>query len=165
MATSRERGGRSVTSAPSIAIEPVLASSSPAIMRRSVDLPQPDGPTRTRNSPLPISSETSSTATTSPLKTLPTCSRTISPTVAKSIPQDHQDFNGIDHFSADGYSRVQMSVPQKVTKQSTTREQVLDLIERLGVGNAIPSERQLSVRSEEHTSELQSRVDLVCRLL
>ena len=33
---------------------------------------------------------------------------------------------------------------QRVTKQSTTRLQVLDLIERLGVGNAIPSERQLS---------------------
>ena len=32
----------------------------------------------------------------------------------------------------------------RVTKQSTTRRQVLDLIERLGVGNAIPSERQLS---------------------
>ncbi|MEP6812269.1 MAG: GntR family transcriptional regulator [Actinomycetota bacterium] len=34
--------------------------------------------------------------------------------------------------------------PQRVTKQSATRLQVLDLIERLGVGNAIPSERQLS---------------------
>src|SRR6266704_5824093 len=34
--------------------------------------------------------------------------------------------------------------PQKVTKQSTTRLQVLDLIEQLGVGTAIPSERQLS---------------------
>ena len=31
-----------------------------------------------------------------------------------------------------------------MTKQSETREQVLDLIERLGVGEAIPSERQLS---------------------
>jgi GntR family transcriptional regulator len=31
-----------------------------------------------------------------------------------------------------------------VTKQSETRERVLDLIERLGVGEAIPSERQLS---------------------
>jgi GntR family transcriptional regulator len=31
-----------------------------------------------------------------------------------------------------------------VTKQSQTREQVLDLIEQLGVGEAIPSERQLS---------------------
>src|SRR3954454_22941108 len=36
-----------------------------------------------------------------------------------------------------------MSV-QKVTKQSHTRRQVLDLIEQLGVGTAIPSERQLS---------------------
>ncbi|HZR94481.1 MAG TPA: GntR family transcriptional regulator [Gaiellaceae bacterium] len=34
--------------------------------------------------------------------------------------------------------------PQRVTKQSATRQQVLDLIEHLGVGNAIPSERQLS---------------------
>jgi GntR family transcriptional regulator len=33
---------------------------------------------------------------------------------------------------------------QKVTKQSATRQQVLDLIQRLGVGTAIPSERQLS---------------------
>jgi GntR family transcriptional regulator len=31
-----------------------------------------------------------------------------------------------------------------MTKQSETRESVLDLIERLGVGEAIPSERQLS---------------------
>ena len=31
-----------------------------------------------------------------------------------------------------------------VTKQSETRSQVLDLIEQLGVGEAIPSERQLS---------------------
>ena len=33
---------------------------------------------------------------------------------------------------------------QVVTKQSETRERVLDLIERLAVGDAIPSERQLS---------------------
>src|SRR5439155_17722686 len=31
-----------------------------------------------------------------------------------------------------------------VTKQSETRDQVLDLIEQLGVGESIPSERQLS---------------------
>jgi GntR family transcriptional regulator len=36
-----------------------------------------------------------------------------------------------------------MSVP-KVTKQSHARLQVLDLIQQLGVGTAIPSERQLS---------------------
>src|SRR5436853_4958420 len=37
-----------------------------------------------------------------------------------------------------------MSVP-KVTKQSHTRRQVFDLIQQLGVGTAIPSERQLCV--------------------
>jgi GntR family transcriptional regulator len=33
----------------------------------------------------------------------------------------------------------------KMTKQSVARQQVLELIDRLGVGTAIPSERQLSV--------------------
>ncbi|MGH3071682.1 MAG: GntR family transcriptional regulator [Gaiellaceae bacterium] len=33
---------------------------------------------------------------------------------------------------------------QRITKQSQTREQVFDLIEGIGVGQAIPSERQLS---------------------
>jgi GntR family transcriptional regulator len=37
-----------------------------------------------------------------------------------------------------------MAVSQRVTKQSQTRVQVLDLIEQVGVGSAIPSERQLS---------------------
>src|SRR5262245_41593200 len=37
-----------------------------------------------------------------------------------------------------------MASTRVVTKQSETRDRVLDLIERLGVGDAIPSERQLS---------------------
>jgi GntR family transcriptional regulator len=37
-----------------------------------------------------------------------------------------------------------MAAPQRTTKQSQTRDRVIDLIERLGVGSAIPSERQLS---------------------
>jgi GntR family transcriptional regulator len=37
-----------------------------------------------------------------------------------------------------------VSTTQKVTKQSQTKHQVLELIERLGVGTALPSERQLS---------------------
>src|SRR3954453_5051640 len=37
-----------------------------------------------------------------------------------------------------------MSAPPRVTKTSATRRQRLDLIERLGVGTAVPSERQLS---------------------
>ena len=38
-----------------------------------------------------------------------------------------------------------IGAPAKMTKQSAARQQVLELIERLGVGTAIPSERQLSV--------------------
>jgi GntR family transcriptional regulator len=38
-----------------------------------------------------------------------------------------------------------VSTAQRATKQSQTRDRVVDLIEQLGVGNAIPSERQLSV--------------------
>jgi GntR family transcriptional regulator len=37
-----------------------------------------------------------------------------------------------------------MATQQRTTKQSQTRERVVDLIEQLGVGSAIPSERQLS---------------------
>src|SRR5215213_7859868 len=38
-----------------------------------------------------------------------------------------------------------MTSPQRITKQSQTRDRVIDLMERLGVGDAIPAERQLSV--------------------
>src|SRR5438874_13636834 len=55
--------------------------------------------------------------------------------------------NGIDHFLHSLYSRGKVEVIDtqgKMTKQSAARQQVLELIQRLGVGNAIPSERQLS---------------------
>ena len=38
-----------------------------------------------------------------------------------------------------------VSTAQRTTKQSQTRDRVVDLIEGLGIGSAIPSERQLSV--------------------
>jgi GntR family transcriptional regulator len=44
-----------------------------------------------------------------------------------------------------GYDRDSVSTAQRATKQSQTRDRVVDLIEHLGVGSAIPSERQLSV--------------------
>src|SRR4051795_11358485 len=37
-----------------------------------------------------------------------------------------------------------MATTQRITKQSQTRDSVIELIEQLGVGSAIPSERQLS---------------------
>src|SRR5512133_479907 len=91
---SRCRGARSVTSRPPIWIPPSVTSSRPAIIRNSVDLPQPDGPTRTTNSPSSISSDTSSTATTSPpkrfvtwAKPIPATRRWYSPKPTKTRPR------------------------------------------------------------------------------
>jgi GntR family transcriptional regulator len=56
-----------------------------------------------------------------------------------------------------------MSAPQKVTKQSHTRQQVLDLIERLGVGTAIPSERQLSADLGVSRLTLRAALDDLAR--
>ena len=56
-----------------------------------------------------------------------------------------------------------MSIPQKVTKQSLTRQQVLDLIEQLGVGTAIPSERQLSADLGVSRLTLRAALDDLAR--
>src|SRR5439155_2391493 len=66
-------------------ISPAVTSSRPARSRRMVDLPHPEGPTRTMNSPSPISMETSSTATTSDPNTLVTPSSTIL-AMSRSLP-------------------------------------------------------------------------------
>src|ERR1700743_3545652 len=52
MAMSRSFGATELTIRPSIRISPSLALSRPAMMARSVDLPQPDGPTSAMNSPV-----------------------------------------------------------------------------------------------------------------
>jgi hypothetical protein len=52
-----------VTSRPSISIVPVVGSISRLIIFRVVDLPQPEGPTRTTISPLSTSRSSSCTAT------------------------------------------------------------------------------------------------------
>ena len=54
MASPRCAGPTLVMSLPSMSTCPEVTSSSPAIRRRSVDLPQPDGPTNTANSPFSI---------------------------------------------------------------------------------------------------------------
>src|SRR5271166_4535182 len=55
MAMSRSFAGTSSTTRSPISTEPALARSSPAMMLSSVDLPQPEGPTSTVNSPFSIS--------------------------------------------------------------------------------------------------------------
>jgi hypothetical protein len=54
MALPRSRGSSRLTTLPSMAISPALISSSPAIIRSSVDFPQPEGPRITMNSPSPM---------------------------------------------------------------------------------------------------------------
>src|SRR2546426_5504655 len=52
---SRSLASRSLTTRPSMWISPPEISSRPASMRSKVDLPQPDGPTSTTNSPSSMS--------------------------------------------------------------------------------------------------------------
>src|SRR5271155_291871 len=52
MAMSRSLGATEFTSVTSMRISPSLTVSSPAIIASSVDLPQPEGPTRAMNSPV-----------------------------------------------------------------------------------------------------------------
>src|SRR5215213_5426169 len=78
MAMSRWRGGRSLTNWSPIKTLPPVMSSRPAIIRRAVDFPQPEGPTKTTNSPSGISRFILSTATTSSPNTLVTSSNVTS---------------------------------------------------------------------------------------
>ena len=66
MAISRDFAGKLLTSRLPMVILPELSISSPAIMRKSVDLPQPDGPTSTTNSPSATSMLTLRTTGTTP---------------------------------------------------------------------------------------------------
>src|SRR2546426_6204578 len=67
MAIPRARGGTSPSTRWSpMWISPDVGRSSPAIMRSSVVFPEPEEPSRTRNSPSPIDRSTPSTAWRSP---------------------------------------------------------------------------------------------------
>lgn len=66
MPMPRSEGGTSFMRFSPISSSPEVMSSSPAIMRSSVDLPQPDGPTNTTNSPSSMVRLTSLEITASP---------------------------------------------------------------------------------------------------
>ena len=62
MAMSRFFGGRSFTTTPPIFTFPEVTVSRPATIRSAVVFPQPDGPTKTTNSPASTSRSSSVTA-------------------------------------------------------------------------------------------------------
>jgi hypothetical protein len=66
MAMSRSAGSTWFTTLPPMKIVPSEIVSSPAIMRNSVDFPQPEGPSSTVNAPSGMASETPFTASTPP---------------------------------------------------------------------------------------------------
>jgi hypothetical protein len=66
MAMFRFDGWTPLTTRSLILISPEVMPSSPAIMFRSVDLPQPDGPTSTRNSPSSTEISTRCSTSTAP---------------------------------------------------------------------------------------------------
>src|SRR3954469_9506956 len=66
MAMSRCLGATLFTTRPPIRTSPPEISSRPAIMRSKVDLPQPEGPTSTQNSPSAIDTSTPCTTCVEP---------------------------------------------------------------------------------------------------
>src|SRR5215213_6529263 len=62
MAILRARGGSPTIGCPPMKTSPDVGCSRPAMSRRSVVLPQPDGPSRTRYSPSVVARSRSSTA-------------------------------------------------------------------------------------------------------
>ncbi len=78
----RSDGGRSVTSRSPMTMLPAVSSSSPATARSNVDLPQPEGPTITVNSPAATSIDTPFSTSVAPK--LLRASRIDNPAIAPS---------------------------------------------------------------------------------
>src|ERR1700760_3433142 len=108
---SRSFGGRLVTSRPPIEIEPAVGVSSPAIMFSSVDLPQPDGPTRIRNSPASMSMSMPFRISTLPkvLRTLVIVSAPISSSLHRAGRQAAHEILASNHVDEEGRQRGDQS--------------------------------------------------------
>ncbi len=121
MVTPRLAGGARVSSRPPIVTRPRSGNSSPAIMRRSVVLPQPEGPSSTEKLPGAIRNETSSTAMTRP-QLLPTCSSlTSAPRAAPASLDFAASSRGISPFRMPGQFVRSCAVCQDETFANTPR--------------------------------------------
>src|SRR5919202_3235787 len=83
---SRSIGWSRLTTSPPIEIWPSETSSRPAVIRSSVVFPEPDGPTKTTNSPSATVRSTASTATVPPSKTFVTPSNASSAMAPGPVP-------------------------------------------------------------------------------
>src|SRR5437868_4495533 len=107
----RSVGGTSFTTSSPISTSPELACSRPAVMRRTVVLPEPDGPTSTRNSPSAISRSRPSTPTVPSLNTLRSRRNSI-PATSASVPRPRLD---------------QVAVPERAPLGDTPLRRVVDV--------------------------------------
>src|SRR5688500_5636387 len=114
MAMPRSFGAMSLTTRPPMEMVPALAVSRPAIVRSSVDLPQPEGPTSTISSPSRMARLTSSTATTGPYRLLTRSRVTSAIWIAAIIPPQGAGVRFSGHFGARlRQSQVQRQVGAK----------------------------------------------------
>src|SRR5713226_9202445 len=105
---SRSFGGTSFTRRSPIKMSPSLASSSPAINRRAVVFPHPEGPTSTVNCLSGISSVMSFTAVTAPNFLVTPCSCTL----ATSYPPHSLDGAGLYSSAFDPSPRGPYDLPR-----------------------------------------------------
>src|SRR5260221_14738418 len=80
----------------------------------------------------------------------------------QSLPSQQIAFNELFPLEPDVFGNPRVSVPRKVDKMTGAADSIE--IDRLRTTGLIAGKSQVVRRSEEHTSELQSHSDLVCRL-
>src|SRR5215469_10041294 len=101
---SRSLGGTKVTSFSPISTRPPSSGSSPASMRRAVVLPDPDGPTRTMNSPSLTSRSRASTAGGASLAYTRLADTNFTPAIG-DLPLVRHQMRGRSRASFDGSHR------------------------------------------------------------
>src|SRR5262245_64236926 len=179
---SRSFGGRSLTTRSPIVISPAVISSSPATIRRVVDLPHPDGPTSTMNSLSRICRLTSLTAWTSSYflfrSFIITWAMNVSPLAFHRAGQAGDIVLDKDRIDEGHRDRAEQPARHQLTPEvDVAPDQLGHDADRDGlalgrrqedqrVDELVPRQGEREdTRSEEHTSELQSLRHLVCRLL
>src|SRR5450755_1892019 len=108
MAMSRSFGATPATSRPPISTRPAEDCSNPAITLSSVDLPQPEGPTRTTNSPFSMSRSI-------PLRT------STDPSLTRNAATDSADMPSVLLDGARGQAAKEILSAEDVDQQSRNR--------------------------------------------